>query len=126
MARLASARNPIQQHATLPFGQVGGVANVQVITADANLDPEADLVVGDSGSGMALTLPAVTLAIVGKRYIVKQEAAGAVTVTAGAGDTIDGGASVATAGANEKVEFMAVNAAGVSGYPQWITTSGPA
>lgn len=107
MSRPESATRPLQQHATVPLAEAVGVGRTQVIAAAANLDPEADLVISTAATGVALQLPALAQAIMGKRYLVKQQGDGAVTVTALSGETIDGGATAATTGAYTQVEFVA-------------------
>jgi len=68
---------------------------VTTLSSNTTLSTQ-DVVVGNSGGGITLTLPDAATNE-GKRYYISNRGAGAVTVEADSGDTINGDASVVLA-----------------------------
>lgn len=121
MFRPNSLRQPLQQHENVPLALAKGFGRVQTLAADAtiaDLDPEADLIVSTATSPVVLQLPSLTTAIIGQVYMVKQQAAGAVAVTADGSDTIDGLGVAATTGAYTQMAFAAVEYG--AGVREWL------
>lgn len=64
---------------------------VSILTSNTTLDGTYQMVVGNSGAGFNLTLPAA-VSYPGKRYRIVNKGAGAVTLLRTGGDTIAAGA----------------------------------
>lgn len=86
----------MQQLATLFQSLASLNLTVSVYSANQTLDGEDQFVEANSGGAFNLTLPASSLHT-GRRYIIFNKGAGAVTVLPDGADTIEGAASLALA-----------------------------
>lgn len=116
MARVASARKALQQHAVTPLAEITGVGNVQILSEDADLDPETDLIHSTAATEVVLRLPSVDQVILGKEYGMKQGGAGTMKATPPVGTLIDGLASLDTTGIHSKRKFVAYKVNGTVVY----------
>lgn len=90
-ARLISAEDAGESLKALTPVEKG----VTTLSSNTTLSDE-DVVVGNSGGGITLTLPDAATSE-GKRYYISNRGAGSVTIEADVGDTINGDASVVLA-----------------------------